>query len=1570
MTSADLEAYATRLVQDAHDQDALLAAYNACTDQPDQYALFLETVGARATEPMMAAHWLYEAAGVWAESVGDAQRSAELLISALETDPTNANVGAKLGEMYRSVGDLDGLVHMQALRAAALKPLAESGALAGDEALIADYNNLLTDLSAHYLKPEALDLNRAAEYMQDAHFASPQDARLLPPLRDLLKRLGRIEETLPLYAQEIALTSDPVLRPHLVAEYMESLDLAGDLEGLTAALAVELQMAPDNTLFQQRYANTVHARLRSGAAVMPDEAEYAVACLLAGLAGREPGDALSDAEMALDLSPSDHGALEAYSAACAALGIAPSRAAGQSLPPGAALSVSPTAIESSMNVEGVALDFPTTASTYSAYQAPAYVPAAESSQVASAPSPPSSRLSEAPHSPSVASSASPLSSLTSGSLKASHSEAERLLHAGDRAGALATYHRILESSPADTEALSWVEDHLRSSRQYAELRDVLLAALRAGAQDPVELRKTRWRDVAGICESHLRDSDGAIGAWKQLLQLDPSDDGARSVLTRQLERLQRWDELASLLERQALSETDTEARLAMEKRLARVHEDKRGDVLSAGDAWARAARLSHGDEGSVERAVTLYEQAQRHDLALSVLREQLDGASDDERDTWVMQLAKAHEGAAEWADATALRLDLAERQGSVRNWEECERVADMAADHMLAARAARARADLGNDSVEKALWLARAASHLATAGAHTEATAVLKLAGEADLNNDEIAVLYDERLEAVNDHAGRIDFLDQRASVQRDDLTRAKTLGLAASLSDHKLNDKPRAKAFYERVLEATPSLEAYLWLADSAAAEGSPAEEARLLEQALPKLTDRAQSQVLTLRLAGTLSESLGRHAEAATLLEGRVSSEEDSTAVLSQLAAIYERDGKLPEALATAGKQLTWAQGDARASVANHMARLAKQTHNVDSQIMALEALQQLHRLDQAGLRELADAYREAGRSNDELRALGALEQQLGDEERPELALRRAALLTEQDKRDEALEVLLPYANAGHAQSRAAWVVTAEAAGKSTTIADAQFVWWNEAPPNAERTAALEDAFTRYLAANNDNDALKVAHSLLGTAELSAQMLTRAEALAGRARDNLALERAQRALVAPLDGSARATEFVRQAELRLAVGWDVNECVSHAEQGVSASGADAKSLLDRIATLLPDAKSRVGVYERQAMRAATLSDKVEALAAASSYARAQQEEAMAKSFLDTALSLAPTGDTCTMLELQAQQSDAGHDAHPNVHVLVGALSDAGRGLRDGGSFRSEALRHAAELAYGTLNNAERAWTLLGDSLSACPSEYNLATLRSFESKTADHQAAIGALSFALGGVFDATLSRTLLLERARIKREGLGDAKSAAEDLREAYDLSPADAGLWSALTVTLREAGDFRGLVSTYEDRLLRERDVAARQEYARLVARLWTEDLKDPREAADAWRRLLRLAPGDAEAQSGLELARNTVVGNPSIPPPASLQTRASRNNLEALRVTPAAPIYEPAESLLASADVLPDDPASSIGGQAPPRSAPISGPPMALVEATAGHEPDEHLASDLDVELDEVETLDDLDVIEG
>src|SRR5690606_12947570 len=78
--------------------------------------------------------------------------------------------------------------------------------------------------------------------------------------------------------------------------------------------------------------------------------------------------------------------------------------------------------------------------------------------------------------------------------------AQMLAGKGKKPEAFAKYKEVLESDPAQPEALAWSEDYLRSKRDYGQLRDVLLASIRASANTPemLETRKERLREVAGL----------------------------------------------------------------------------------------------------------------------------------------------------------------------------------------------------------------------------------------------------------------------------------------------------------------------------------------------------------------------------------------------------------------------------------------------------------------------------------------------------------------------------------------------------------------------------------------------------------------------------------------------------------------------------------------------------------------------------------------------------------------------------------------------------------------------------------------------------------------------------------------------------------------------------------------------------------------------------------------------------------------------------------------------------------------------------------------------------------------
>ena len=323
--------------------------------------------------------------------------------------------------------------------------------------------------------------------------------------------------------------------------------------------------------------------------------------------------------------------------------------------------------------------------------------------------------------------------------------ADALVRKAKKHEAAAKFQEIVAIDPANNDAVSFLEGYLRQTRKYAELRDVLLNASKTTGVDP-DARKGWLREIAGLCETQLRDLDGAIYAWKQLLAVDRTEEGPRTQLRRLLERAQRWDDLTTLLEQEAEQETDTEARISMEKSLAKLHEQKRKDPVAAGEAWARIASLALGDDAALSTAVKLFERGERADLAASTIADNV-GAIEDEgaRSQLYKKLGELREAAGEMSAAGDAFAEAGALGHDAGLWESAERCFVAAEVWDQAAAAVQQRAQLAGKPRDQAALLAKEADYLGRAG--DEASAVLRLEQSTDLDptNEDYAAALEER---------------------------------------------------------------------------------------------------------------------------------------------------------------------------------------------------------------------------------------------------------------------------------------------------------------------------------------------------------------------------------------------------------------------------------------------------------------------------------------------------------------------------------------------------------------------------------------------------------------------------------------------------------------------------------------------------------------------------------------------------------------------------------------------------------------------------------------------------------
>lgn len=1490
MDTREIDVLVQRLLQNPHDSEALSYAHREGMRDPRSYALILEKVGAACTDPAYASHWLTEAANVWSTSLGDAHRTARLLMMALERDPSFDLAAERLAQLYRDHGEKKALAALLERRVKALEPLT-----AHSEETRAHVASLYEELGGLFLEAPLSQPKRAMERYRRAIELDPQLLSAIYSLRELYKAEEQLEEALPLFEAEQAQIADPMRKVALYRDEAAVRDLAGDREGALAALRAARALDPSDAVVAQELGSRILERVSAGEAISSGDREEGVSAfvMLAETYDGEHGFAYACA--ALDLDPGHDRAMQLAAHWAGTLGregeLGERWAAYLAANPGGAL-----------------------AEQASQHTAPHDAPA----EAALLEDDPEEVIEDPPELLPLDDAENPLFSASD--IPALFASAQRASEQGKIDEALASFKEVLDIDPTHPEAFSWVEDHYRQKRDYASLRELLGQAARA-PQASREARKQHYREMAGLSETHLRDLDGAIFAYRQISQLDRGDESARDQLRRILERAGKWDDLALFFEQEAMGAPDIEARISLERRLAQLHESKRNDLAAAGEAWARIASLIPEDESAIATSIGLFTRASRLDLGAQTIEDHLNAVDDDaQRAALLAKLGELREQLNEPSSAGDAFMAAARLHPSRSLFRAAARSFTAAERYFEAANAIAEQANL-TDGAEQAELFAEEGDLLVRAGDEGRALASFEQALALDPSNPDYAEAVDSRLEA----AGRFDDLIAswlaRASKVNEKSKRIELRKRAAKLQIERLDDRSSARESLLAVLDDGDDAEALAILVDFAEDQRDFDEAVSLLRR-LERLSSTKDEKIeLLLREARILAEGLSDEEAAIERYEEILTElDPDHLPALEGAALLYEQRGESERLAKILEKRLALA-GD-EAETIELARRLSTLYEALGDDARAMASLERVHRLDDEDFDAIARMLAIAERTGDAARAAELLslliEVEGDDEELSTMSRKLSRLLADElDRGEEALRVLIELADAGDASCREDYVALGDRLGRSETVARKLLDWHLSAQPSEARTAALSGAFDRFIVTGHDADAVQVGMQLVRASD-SAELSSKLEEVASRTRDLHALSTAHERLARGLSGKERAFELLRQAEVLVSAGMDPVESRVHGEQGlVSLPPEEAEAFLARLAKLCKTDDEVVELYERQAARAKQPEDKLRAAVRAAEVALEKGLTDRAKNMLGLALSGPLQEEALDALEATVRALDEAKGETSLQAMLVETFAQGGQGLRDGGKTRSLLLRRAATLAELRLSATERAFGLLEDALTAHVDEAGLAQLRALGEQLGDFPRVDEAIERVLGEVFDGPFVRQLLTFRIDLRRGALANLAGAAEDLKRLYDLSPSDTALADELTKLLTELGDHRGMVQLLEDRILRGRDPHLRAELARKVARIWEAPLDEPREAADAWRRVLRMKPGDEEAQEGLERAKATML------------ERGSRDSI-APRLSAPPPARRSAPP--ARASVRPPPPRSSAPSVASSRSASLPPPP--------------------------------------
>lgn len=1420
-----METLVQRLVQNPHDQAAITYAHQQGQSDPSSYAQLLEKVGIATTDPAFSSHWLTEAANVWTTTLGDAHRAARALMTAIDRAPTQSAPAERLAELYREKGDVRALVAMLERRGKALGPLA-----AQDAQLRPQVAAIYEELGRLWMEPPLSQTAKSIEYYRLATEYDPNNAYSVYALRELYKSAGQFAEAVPYFEMEQRLIDDPERQLALYEDEAEVRRSAGDLAGASEALrrARAVEGGQDAGL-KQMYATSVLDRVQAQQAVGPEERAEGAA-LFVELAEEYQGEhGYSYSACALELDPTNDRAVQLliyYSGllnqeADAAPRVAEYlRANPQGPMVNEARELVNRVVESGVGDEAMLL-------------ALAPPPGAEAEE----------------------------------RISALLDVAQALARKAKKGEAATRYKEILELDPGNEDAINFLEGYLRQTRKYAVLRDILFNASRAGSAD--EDQRIKWlKEAAQLCETQLRDGAAAVSAWQRVLAMDPSDEGAVQQLKRLFERARRWDDLAALLQKQAEQMDDIEARISLEKQVAKIHEQRRKDPVASGSAWARIADLTPEDEAAISTAVGFFEKGARPDLAAQVIADNIAGIDDESTKAELYRkLGELREASGDANGAGDAFAEAAVTAKSAQLWEAAERCYVQAQAWSQAASAVEARADLSERDSDKAGLFAREASYLRAGGDEAGALSRLEQATDLDPGNTE----YAGQLEAIYEASQRIGdlaaLLLRRAERISDKTLRIGLRKRAAVIMRDKLNDLEGARSSFSDALQDGEDPEALAWLADDAERTEDYMMTVEFLDRlARAMAADEDRAREIQLRAARVVAEKLDDPAGAIERHEQIVESTGGQhTESLKVIADLHERNDN-PKGAADALER--WlkitTEKDVRIEVSRRLGELYEGP--LDDPRAAVRNLEIVAELDPEDFDVIGRLCTLSERLEDWqgfVKHQAALIEIEGDEDELSRMTRRLAEVyhAELGQGDEALAALLAVADTGDEPCREAYVELADELGWKGIVA-AKLVEWNaESPVGPERNAALRGAFERFIEVGREADAANVAKELARTKGADPELAVKLEEIAVKLKDLDALGIAHDLQVLELTGPARAEEMVRQAEVMVSAGVDRAEAIQHGEQALtSVSPEDVEPLLSRLAELAEDPEQVVELYQRQVTRCKSPSDRLRALARAAQVAAEKGALDRARSFLDIALGGGVQQETLEVLEEVARKTDAETGNDRLRRTLAEALAAGGQGSRDGGRTRGTLLARAATIAMRDLRDHERAFLWLGDSLVAHVDDESLDLLDEFSGLLNDPKRAEKVLGRALDEVFDGPLVRKLLARRADLREQKLDDLKGAAEDLKRLHDLSPSDTTVMEQLSDLYTRLGDYRGMVALYEDQILRGKDQDARAELARKVARIWESQLDDPHEAADAWRRVLRMKSGDAEAKAGLGRAK--------------------------------------------------------------------------------------------------------------
>jgi tetratricopeptide (TPR) repeat protein len=567
---------------------------------------------------------------------------------------------------------------------------------------------------------------------------------------------------------------------------------------------------------------------------------------------------------------------------------------------------------------------------------------------------------------------------------------------------------ILLSVPGDRDTLTRLEGMLDRSGDARRLVQVLDQHTKYAANPDEKIQLIRR--MAELQQGKLEDLPGAAARWEEVVRLDPDDAKALEALTDIYTTLERWADLARVLDMQIERViADPVQQAAYLRQLAQLAEGSLGDLRRAQRCWENLCEVLPADTEALDSLARIYTGEGDWATLVRILERQIPLAKEPSHAVNLALLrAQILDERLKNVEEAARALEQVIAELNPRSWEAHERLRalyERGGQWSQVVKIAERQLFLTEDPAQRtpralelgALWRDRLRDQ-------KKATAAFERVLEIDADNidalEALAPLYRSA-----ENFERLIFTNEKLLDQTEDpaLRHSLILGIAAICEDEL--DEPRlAFEWYKRAYNETPDAES-LQLVDRVAEKHSLFEDLiQIYEGARARATEPFEQLAAALKIALICEEKLADPARAFAILRDTLHADPAGRELLPNLQRLAERTTDWPGLLDVYAR-VARARPDIEERVELLRLRAGVRERHLDDPSGALDEYLRSFALapaNQATQDEILRLARITARWEDALKVQGQLFSMGGDLTAKLAVARNAAYLVEHEVKD----------------------------------------------------------------------------------------------------------------------------------------------------------------------------------------------------------------------------------------------------------------------------------------------------------------------------------------------------------------------------------------------------------------------------------------------------------------------------------------------------------------------------------------------------------------------------------------